>query len=61
MKKLIIPIVGLLVCGSLPLSPEAFKIHNNQMQYVAEPGEFVIMAGPHSQQLSAKTVRLLGE
>lgn len=43
------------------LSPDAFKIHNNRMEYVVEPGEFVIMVGPNSQQLSTKTVRMQGE
>lgn len=38
------------------LPPEAFKIYNNKMQYVVEPGEFVIMVGPDSQRLSSRKV-----
>ena len=43
------------------LSSDSFKIYNNRMEYVAEPGEFVIMVGSHSQHLSAKTIRMLGK
>jgi beta-glucosidase len=38
------------------LSKSAFAFWNEQMQYVVEPGEFQIMAGPDSQALKSATL-----
>lgn len=40
------------------LPPEAFMNYNNEMKKVTEPGTFVIMAGPNSQELSTKRIKI---
>lgn len=38
------------------LPAESFKIYDNHMQYVLEPGSFEIMAGPNSEQVKAVSI-----
>ena len=38
------------------LSKSAFAFWNEQMEYVVEPGEFQVMAGPDSQALKRATL-----
>jgi beta-glucosidase len=41
---------------SLPITPESLAFWNIDMQFVVEPGEFVIMVGPDSQNLQSATL-----
>lgn len=40
------------------LAPQAFMTLNNKMQRVIEPGTFVIMVGPNSEQVESKKVKM---
>lgn len=42
------------VCFTLP--SEAFRIYNNRMRRVLEPGSFQLLTGPNSADLQACTV-----
>lgn len=36
---------------------EAFKVYNNQMDFILEPGTFDVMVGPNSEQVKSVTVK----
>jgi beta-glucosidase len=38
---------------SLPITPDRLAFWNIDMEYVVEPGEFLIMVGPNSQDLQS--------
>ncbi len=42
------------------LTPEAFRMWNDKMERVVEPGEFDIMAGPNSVDLKTATLTITG-
>ena len=41
------------------ITPEILKFYDYNLDYVAEPGEFRVMAGPDSRRLSELSFRLL--
>lgn len=40
------------------ITPDALKFYNSELEYVAEPGKFLIMAGPDSSRLTTKEFML---
>ena len=46
---------------SLTLTSEAFRMWNDKMQRVVEPGDFEIMAGPNSVDLKSVTLTIAGQ
>ena len=40
------------------ITPEMLKFYNYNLEYVSEPGEFIVMTGPDSQRLSAASFTL---
>ena len=40
------------------ITPEALKFYNYNLDFVAEPGEFRVMAGPDSERLQSQTFTL---
>ena len=37
------------------IDEELLKFYNVELRHVAEPGEFTVMVGPHSQDVQSKT------
>ena len=40
------------------ITPEMLKFYNSSLEYVAEPGQFIVMTGPDSNSLSSATFTL---
>ena len=41
------------------ITPEMLKFYNYNLDFVAEPGEFIVMTGPDSERLTAASFTLL--
>jgi beta-glucosidase len=37
------------------ITPDLLKFYNNDLKYVAEPGEFQVMVGPNSEDLQSQS------
>lgn len=40
------------------ITPDKLRYYNSELEYVAEPGEFQVMAGPDSEHLSTLSFTL---